>query len=1061
MMRECNYALSRSQENKQQKSKLAAICFSLIVGILMLCQTPLSAENNSESNNTQNALLQAGNVQGVVVDENGNPLIGVSVVVSGTSTGVITDADGKFSINITRSGNLQFSYVGYKTQNVSVQAGTSGLRIVLEPDINILDEVVAIGYGTARKRDLTGAVSSVKTTEIVQIPTANAMDAIQGKVAGMDIVKSSGGAGSGVNIIIRGTKTLGYTDIYGNKTRNTEPLFIIDGVQGGSYADLNPNDIESIDVLKDASSTAIYGSLGANGVVIITTKRGKENKVNVSYDGYYGVNGFVDYPTPRIGESYMNVRREAYRTVGQWESNADDFKIFSNEEWSAIQDNQWVNWIDEVVRQGRQQSHNITLSSNKDKTNSYISLGYFNEQGIFKKDDFEKFTFRINFDYEVRKWLNIGVNSQLTYTNQNRVPSNMLIQALTYIPLGKPYTDTGEINLFPVSGDAQRLSPLANYTSDNKAINNTIALRSFNTGYLLFRPIEQLSFRSNVSTSINASRQGVYNGQNSTDQFGGSYTNQAGAYNNFHRTYSWDNILTFTESIGSHNFEATAISTWIKNMQEYYGATGNNQLLDSYLFYSLEATDPASRVTSSNYIQSQAFGVAARLSYNYLGRYYITGTGRWDGSSTLAPGHQWDFFPSVSAAWRVSEEPFMADFSDWMSNLKFRASYGTTGNAGAPAYATQGGSVSANTKFGFNDTPATVYQFAYLVGNPYLGWEKSTSTNFGLDVGLFNNRVDVNIDVYNINTSNILMARSLPPSTGAGGASSSQFSTYQNIGKTNNRGVEITANTVNIERKDFRWNTTFTFASNKEKIVSLITGEDIIQGQNPEIGSLLIGRPINSFFSYKLDGVWQLGEEEEMAKYKLNGTPNAFSPGTLKVVDRDGDFNITSADRQYLGSRSPKFTIGLNNSLFYKGFDFGVSMVMRWGQMIDAQFLGRFDPSGVMNSPDYLDYWTPENPSNDFPRPKKDGKLYDNFGYMSVNYVDGSYFKVRNLNLGYTIPSSLTNQIGISKLRLYATASNLLTVAKSHLIKNYDPERGGSEGMPLTKQLVFGINLNL
>lgn len=596
--------------------------------------------------------------------------------------------------------------------------------------------------------------------------------------------------------------------------------------------------------------------------------------------------------------------------------------------------------------------------------------------------------------------------------------------------------------------------------NENRAVNNTISLKSFNTAYLLFRPTKQISLRSNISTSINVSRQGVYNGQYSTGQYGGSFRNQASAYNKFYRNYSWDNILTYKETFGNHDFEATAISTWIKNMDEDYSVVGNDQLLDSYRFFSLSATDPASRMISSGYIQSQTMGAAARLSYNYLGRYYVTATGRWDGSSTLAPGHQWDFFPSVSTAWRIGDEPFMASLSKHMSNLKLRASYGTTGNAGAPPYATQGGSVSANTQFGFNDVAGLVYQFGYLVGNPNLGWEKSSSTNIGLDVGFFGNRIDLNLDLYDISTDNILMARSLPPSTGAGGPSSSQFSTYQNIGKTNNRGIEITLNTVNIDRKDFRWNSTFTFASNQEKIVSLITGEDIIQGQNPEIGSLLIGRPVNSFYSYKLNGIWQLGQEAEMAKYKLNGTENAFTPGSLRVVDRDGDFNITADDRQYLGSRSPKFTLGFNNTFYYKGFDLGVYMLMRWGQMIDAQFLGRFDPSGVSNSPDYLDYWTPENPSNDFPRPKKDGKLFDYTGYEALNFIDGSYMKVKNLSLGYSFPKDVTNKMGVSKLRIYATASNLFTIAKSHLIKNYDPERGGSESMPLTKQLVFGVNFS-
>lgn len=999
-------------------------------------------------------------ISGTVVDEKGDAVIGANVTVKGTSVGTVTNISGKFEMNVPNDvKEIYVTYIGYESQNVAI-TNLKNITITLVPENKALDEIVVIGYGSVKKRDLTGAVSSIKTAEIVQVPTSNAMEAIQGRVPGMDIVRTGGGAGSGVNVLIRGTKTLGYTDIYGNKTRFTEPLYIIDGIQGGNYADLNPNDIETIDVLKDASSTAIYGSLGSNGVVIITTKKGKENKVNVSLDSYYGVNGFVDYPKQRMGEDYINVRREAYRSVDQWASTDDDYKIFSNEEWAAIQDNKWVNWIDLVTRQGTEQSHNVTISSAKDKLKTYLSLGYYNEKGIFVNDDISKYTLRTNLDYEVKKWLNVGVNSQLTYYDKNTVPSSMLTQAATYIPLGTPYDENGNINLFPVSGDANRLSPLANYVNDTKSVNNTISGKSFNTAYVLIQPMKELKFRSNVSAIVNASRQGIYYGQNSTSQFGGSYTNQAGAYNELYRNYSWDNILTLNKSLSQHNIEATAVTSWVKSIRENYGASGYNQLIDSYTYNALGATDPASRSTSSDYIQMQTLGFAGRLSYNYQGKYLFTASARWDGSSMLSPGHKWDFFPSASAAWRVSDEKFLASTSSWLSNLKLRASYGVTGNSVVPAYATQGGSVVANTKFGFNDKAATVYQYSYLVGNPDLGWEKSTQTNFGLDFSVFNNRVELNVDVYNIDTEDILMARSLPPSTGAGGASSAQFSTYQNIGSTNNKGIEVALNTVNIHNKDFKWVSTVTFAANKEKIVSLITNSDIIQGQNAEIASLLIGRPINSFYSYKLDGIWQLGEEEEMAQYKLNGTANVFKPGSLKVVDRDGDFNITSADRQYLGTRAPKWTAGLNNSITYKGFDLNAYLVARWGQMIDAEFLGRFDPAGVSNSPAYLDYWTPENPSNDFPRPKKDGKLYDYYGYMSLNYIDGSYIKLKNVSLGYTVPSKLTNQIGISKLRIYATASNLLTISKSHLIKNYDPERGGSESMPLTKQLIFGLNLN-
>ncbi|GHV32689.1 hypothetical protein FACS1894177_09000 [Bacteroidia bacterium] len=667
---------------------------------------------------------------------------------------------------------------------------------------------------------------------------------------------------------------------------------------------------------------------------------------------------------------------------------------------------------------------------------------------------------RTNVDYNVNKWLSMGINSQATYYDSNSIPSSLLTNALVYTPLGTPYNEDGSINLFPVAGSQSSLSPMANQAEENKALNNKLSLKLFTSGYLQIQPVKWLKYRSNIATSLLTDRGGIFNGLNSTDQFGKSWKNQASESNNFNRYINWDNILTYNESFGNHNIEATAISTWAQSIQETYSMSGTNQFLDSFLFYSLQSTDAASRSISSGYTSYQTMGFAGRLSYNYLGKYLLTATGRWDGSSVLAPGHRWDFFPSVSAAWRLSDEAFMESTQDYLSNLKLRASYGSSGNASIPPYSTPGGLVSSNTRMAFNDTPAIAYQFGYLVGNPLLGWEISKTTNVGVDAGFLNNRINLTADLYDIKTDDILKSRDLLPSSGAGGSSSQQFQTYQNICQTSNKGLEFALTTENFNTKDFRWSTTLTFAANQEKIVKLITDADIIAGSNVETQSLLIGRPINSFYSYKLQGIWQLGEEAEMAKYKLNGEENKIKPGSLKVEDYNGDDNINTADRQYLGSRAPKWIAGLNNTFYFKGFDLNVYIFARWGQMINAEFLGRFDPAGVKNSPDYIDYWTPENPANYFPQPYKDRPTSDYYGYMSLNYIDGSYFKVKNLSLGYTLPKSITGNWKIEKLRFYVTASNLLTVAKSDLIKHYDPERGGSETMPLSKQMVFGLTIN-
>lgn len=1009
-------------------------------------------------------------ITGQVFDENKEPIIGASVTVEGTTTGTFTDLDGKFELTLPAGSKTVIAkYLGYQDQKVAVENQTS-LFINLIPDDQGLDEVVVIGYGTVKKRDLTGSVASVKSDEITQIPTSNALEAIQGKVPGMDITREGGSAGAGVKIIIRGTKTLGYTDETGKVTRGTDPLFIIDGVQGGSYEDLNPSDIESIDVLKDASSTAIYGSLGANGVVIITTKKGKTGKINVSYNGHYGVNGWVDYPKPRMGEDYINLRREAYRTVGEWNSSDDDINIFAGntQQYEAYKNNQWVNWIDLVTRNGHQQNHNITFSSGTENLKSFISLTYFNEEGVFKRDNMNRYSLRMNIDYSVNKWLKAGVNSQITYTETNNLPTDdsnnafgsMLTNAMTYVPLGSPYNEDGSINIYPVAGDQSSISPLANYVDKYKAKNNTISSKIFAVGYIEVQPIKQLKWRSNLSTALNFSRLGVYNGQYSLDQHQKGWTNEGYVTNRNTRFYSWDNIITYNESFGDHNLEVTGITTWTKEQKERYRGRGENQLLDSPGFYNMGMFS-ASQSLESQYIQKQTMGFAGRISYNYKSKYLITATGRYDGSSVLASNKRWSFFPSISGAWRASDEAFMELTKGWMNDLKVRISYGTSGNAIVPPYAVAGGSGTISNKFGFNNTGASVLLLSPSIENKELGWEKSYTTNIGLDLGFLQNRITATFDFYNIDTKDGIFARKLRPSAGAGGSSSNTFYQYQNIAEINNKGFEFAITSNNINNKDFRWSTTLTFATNKEKITKLITkDEDLIDPSNPEKSSLLIGRPVNSFYSYKIDGIWQIGEEEEMAKYKLDGKENAFKPGDIKVRDMDGDFNITTKDRTYLGHASPTWSGGLSNSFYYKGFDLNIYMIMRWGQMIDAQFLGRYDPSGVKNSPAYLDYWTPENPSNDFPRPMKGAPLSNYYGYMSLNYVDGSYFKIKNISLGYTVPRKLTENWGISNLKFYVTASNLLTISKSHLIKHYDPERGGDEKSPLAKQLVFGVNLS-
>ncbi|MDT0677574.1 SusC/RagA family TonB-linked outer membrane protein [Autumnicola musiva] len=977
-------------------------------------------------------------VSGTVSSVNGETVPGVNIFVQGTNRGAVTNMEGEYSIEVEPDAVLVFSSIGYVTKEISVN-GNAEIDVVLEEDVQALEETVVIGYGEVKRRDLTGSVVSIDQEDIVRTPTSNPLDAIKGRVPGMDITRSSGEAGADVNITIRGNRSIGGSN---------EPLYVIDGFQGGSISDLNPNDIESIEVLKDASATAIYGSQGANGVILVTTKSGKAGKTLVSYDGYYGINGLAEFPEMRTGEDYIRLRREAFRTEGLWNSPEDDRMLFANAgEWEAVQNNQWVDWTDLLIRDGIQQSHTVSVSGGGEKTKVYFSGGFFREEGMLRGDNMNRFTGRFKITHEINSWAEAGVNGQLAYYDQNyRITP--LAHAMTMSPFGVPFNENGEINLTPIAADPTLVNPLVDerpYVAKYNEIRSDILFNA----YVEINPIEGLQFRSNFGTNLENNRDGFFESENAFAQRNSRLT-QAGETQVFNRFFNWDNILTYSRSFGDHDFTITGITNYIQSDADELIGEGNNQALATQYFYNLGATETESRFLYSSYVGYNQLSFAGRLNYDYLDRYILTLTNRYDGASRLAPGNKWASFPSIAAAWILSDEPFF-NADGVMNFAKIRASYGVAGNSGIDPYGTQS-VLESRTNLNFGGVPATFYLFSDLVGNPSLGWEKTATANLGLDFEFFNSRLKATVDVYQANTTDLLLPRFLPQSTGV-------TRIYENIGETRNRGIEVFLNSQNIVSDDFNWTSTLTFTKNNEEIISLVDGEDIIQQED---NSRLLGRPINSFYSYDKLGIWQISEAEEAAALSFGGTP--FQPGDIKLEDVNGDSVIDEADRQYLGSSVPDFVIGLQNTFRYKSFDLSAFVFARWGQMINAEVLGRYNPSGERNGPAFMDYWTPENPTNDFPRPRRGASLTNYAGYQSLNFIDGSFIKLQNISLGYTLPDSITDNFlggGINQLRIYGTGSNLWTYAKSPLLREYDPERGGEESFPLTKTIVFGLNISL
>ncbi len=983
-------------------------------------------------------------VRGKVTDGEGAPVPGVNILVKGTNNGAVTNTDGVYQLSdVFPDDVLVFSFVGMLTEEI-IAGSRTVIDVTLAQDILDMEGVVVIGYGTVKKKDLTGSVATISNEEIIKLPTSNAIEAIQGKVTGMDIVRESGSAGSGVYIRVRGNRSIGNPNEPDKFDDLNEPLYVIDGIQGASFSDLNPNDIESINVLKDASSTAIYGSQGANGVIIITTKKGKEGKTRVSYNGFYGITGLTPYPKVRMGDEYIQFRKDAYSNAGAWNDSVhteDDYRILFNEgELAAIDSGQWVDWQDLIMQNGSQNSHQISVSGGNEKTRSYFSAGYYNEEGIVKLDEFKRYNARVNIDHTLNRWFLAGIQSQLTYIDQDR-RKDPLSTASSITPLGIPYNENGSINLYPVAGNATQISPLTDERTDI-AIDNTRQTKVLTLGYVEIRPFNGLTFRSNLGANLQFSRRGIFNDATSLSQKGLLINNSSVNASNG-RFINWDNILTYSKSLGRHNMVVTALTSYTQNKVDEIYASGDNQATEAALFYNLGATDAEGREISSAYVGSASMSYAARIFYSFADKYLITLTERIDGASRLAEENRWDHFPSFAVAWKIKEENFLQNI-DWINDMKIRYSYGIAGNSGISEYGTQSGIWPFS--IGFGEVAKTGYKFNTLVGNATLGWEKSATHDIGIDITLFSNRVNATIDVYNTNTSDILLQRQLPKMSGVG-------SVFQNIGSTQNRGIELNLQTINLNKSDFTWSSVFTFSKNKEKITGLIDGTDII---NNEDNSLVLGYPIKSFYTFKKTGIWQLGDEAEMAQIRNI----KYKAGDIRVENLNADTLIDAEDRTVIGSAVPKWVGGFENTFSYKNINLSIFLFARMGQMIKAEFLGRYNPSGSGNGPDYFDYWMPDNPTNEFPRPLRGAELSNYFGYQTLTYVDGSYFKIKNIRLSYTLPPEIAGKLLAERLQLYATASNILTLTKSHLLKYYDPERGGSESAPLSRQIVFGINVD-
>ena len=1001
----------------------SALSLLILSGIMPLTSQHVYA--GVEWKMTKHAVAVSGrmksmiDITGKITGENGEELPGVSVLLKGTTTGATSDVNGVFKVSIPEgNGTLVFSYVGYLTQEVQVN-NRSVIDVKLLNDTKALEEIVVVGYGTMKKSDVTGAITSVKAKDITAIPTTNALRSLQGKVSGIDITQTSGQPGANINIVLRGNRSL---------KADNKPLVLVDGIPYGSFIDINPTDIASIEVLKDVASTAIYGTRGANGVIIITTKKGVSGKSTLSVNSYVSMNKKALYPKMMNGEQYAQQKREAYRTTNGGVYRKDE-DIFQVTELQYIKDGQFEDWQSYIFHNGLMQNYEVNLTGGSEKTTFATSFGYQKDKGLLLDDVYRRLNGKISVDHKLNNRIRVGMSAIYSYKNQDK-RDNPLNMANKILPIAKAFNDDGSLILNPAPGYSAQFTPLAD-EQPGVFVNNIRDKRLFATAYIDVKVTNDLFLKSMIGLDNLDYRRGYFKGYNSIANSGRNSVSGVEINNGFN--YTWENTLNYTKTVGIHQIQGLLGTSSLGTRFEEYTSSGNNQASPLTSYHDLNS-NTISKVIGSKLRETRIASFFGRVNYKLNNKYIFQASLRTDGSSVLATGNQWGYFPSASAAWRIIEEPFLQN-SKVVNDLKVRLSWGKSGNAAIDPYATLGSLGMSAYSFG---TSAAFGYAPNVAENKLLTWEITGTWNAGLDFGFFQNRISGNIDVYKSLTKDLLLPSQVAPHSG-------YVEILKNVGQVQNKGIELSITSQNLNGKSFNWSTDYTFTLNREKIVALSGGRT-----SNEANSWFVGEPTKVFFNYKKIGIWQLGEEGAAKTFGNN------VPGDVKVADLNGNGVVDTGDRTTF-SQVPKFSIGVNNHFEYKNFDMSVFVFARVGQFINYEYnSSAYKPSALENSSN-VDYWTPENPTNAFPRPNSSYSTTNYLYQTTLGYVDGSFLKIRDVSLGYNIPSAVVKRIGVGRVRVYGTLQNYFTFSK---IKDYDPERGGDLSFPLVKQMIFGVNID-
>lgn len=958
------------------------------------------------------ASAQQKTISGKVVDIGGLPIPGVNVIVKGENKNTQTNFDGIFSIKASSSNTLVFSFIGMDDMVITVGNQTN-LIVTLKDSSLALDEIIVVGYGTKKKSDVISSVASVKSADLIKVATSDVGEMLRGKAAGVQVTLSDGGPGSSSSIQIRGKKSI---------NGSNEPIVIADGIVIGNINDINANDIASLEILKDAAAQSIYGARASNGVILITTKRGKTGKAKVSYNGFSGVQTINRNFDIYSGEEFAQLKREAYRTSNNGVYRPDD-QVFSVLELESVQSGNYIDWEKEILKTGVTNNHSISVSSGSEKTSIFTSVNYINVQGVIPNTNYDKVALRMNVDQRITEWLKIGMNTSLQFSESNKPnTSGVLLNSITTSPLGKIYNDDGSFRHLP-GGIQETPNPLIDlYETNTNELNRNDIMNVF----LDINLAKGFSYKLNTSRRSWNYKGLTYNSSKSLSGIANSGQGNGNIYFQDNVEYQLSNIFNYNFKVATKNhFDITGVHEITSSEYNQFKNTATRIPSDVLGIYGLESAFLNTPDIGGN--EKSLVSFAGKLEYDFDNKYYFTVSARADGSSVFGKNNKWGYFPAVNAAWNAGKENFILDHAPIINTLKLRASFGQVGNQPQNPY--QSTATASQRDYIINGVKVSGYVPGSQLSNPDLKWETSTQLNLAVDFGLFRNRLSGTVEVYNTNTADLLIYETLNANTG-------YTSKLSNLGKVNNKGLEISLNSELIKKKDFNLNLGMTFTKNKNSIVSIYGKDTNGDGiEDDAVGNLwFIGQPIDVYYQYKAIGIYQIGETIPVV------TGTTLLPGDIKLYDANpsnGANPIPNEDK-IITSKMPDWFGTVSLGMNYKRFDFSADFYTVQGVTKDNPFLYDYVSGGSLRGVKNglkQNYWTPENPGGNWPRPR-DGN--DPPYIINMGLQDASYIRLQNVSVGYTLPEDLLKTLGLTKLRLYLTGSNLVTITD---FQSYSPEK--------------------